>query len=209
MDDTSLWAGITLVISNFLLAPVIAKCVRMRLFMEACIITVLFIASYFYHMCQAEFFCVDTVENHQIMDHFFVYSTFVWMALFIVNTEIVPKVCVFIIAQSFLLPTIIRWTDSWALAGVIIVVVLLILVTIALYNQNAKFDTLDVFCALFLVIVGLVFFALAGDPGEKSYPGYHSLWHTTSMSSLYFVVTIRDGEGELCKLFRNIKESFN
>lgn len=204
MDDTSLLAGLTCVISNFILAPVISLCIRKRFFMEACIISVLFFASFFYHMCQAEFYCIVSVSNHQIMDHFFVYSTFVWMALFLVNTQIIPKVCVYVIAQAFLLPSIIKWMNSWALAGTIIVITILVLVTVAAYNGYVTFDTWDLFCALILIITGLVFFSLAGDPGDKRYPGYHSLWHTTSMSSLYFVVAIRDGESELKKVVDTI-----
>jgi hypothetical protein len=207
MDNTSLIAGLTLVISNFSISMAVAKAVRSRYYMEACILAILFFASTAYHMCQAQFFCIVDVENHQIMDHFFVYSTLVWMALFLIDTQIIPKVCVFVIAQSILLPTVIKWVHSWAVPGTLIVIMLLIMIIIVSYKKSVKFDTLDLVAALVLVLAGSFFFVWAGEPGEPRYPYAHSLWHDFSMTSLYFVIEIRDGQSVIYKFIESMKSS--
>jgi hypothetical protein len=204
MDQTSLFAGLDLVFSNVIFLVVAAKAFEMGYFMECCIMAVLGFTSTFYHLCQAQFFCIDSLHNHQIMDHFFVYSSLTWMLLFFLDTKIVPRVCVFIIAQSVLLPTIIRWIGSWALAGAIIFGLIVIAVVILFYNDLPKFDPWDLAFALVLLIIGFALHIIAGDPGDSQYPPWHSLWHLCAGMSAYFVVTIRDGQSEISKFLKKL-----
>lgn len=204
MDNTSLVAGLALVLSNFAAVPAISKAVESKNYVEACVLTVVFFISSFYHMCQAEFFCILTVSNHQITDHFFVYSALVELLLFFLDVEIVPKMCIFIIIQSILLPAIIKWIHSWALAGALIGGLVIMSLLSIFWYKIPKFDKLDVYSALVLIGVGFFFHIYAGDPGDPKYPPYHSLWHLCAFIAAYFVIAIRDGKGELSKFINSI-----
>jgi hypothetical protein len=204
MDPTSLMAGIDLVVSNVAFLIAAAKAFESAYYMEMCILTVLCFTSTFYHLCQAEFFCIVSLHNHQIMDHFFVYSSLTWMLLFFLDVKIIPRVCVFIIAQSILLPIIIKWIGSWALAGTIIFALIVIASVTLFYDGIPKFDPWDLAFALILLAIGFALHIIAGNPGEPQYPPWHSLWHLAAALSVYFVITIRDGKSEISKLLRSM-----
>jgi hypothetical protein len=126
------------------------------------------------------------------------------MLLFFLDTKIVPRVCVFIVAQSILLPTITKWVGSWALAGAIIFGLITIAVVILFYNDLPKFDTWDLVFAIVLLVIGFALHIFAGNPGDSQYPPWHALWHLAAALSVYFVVTIRDGQSEISKFLRKL-----
>lgn len=173
MDPTSLTAGLSLVFSNWTIFPAIAKGFELKKYGEACMMLVLFFVSTFYHMCQAQFFCITTLHNHQIMDHFFVYSTFIYLTVYFLVLGQESKFCIFIIGQAFLLPAIMKWIGTWALAGAIIGAIVIIAVLIVFYKNLPKMDGYDLLVALVLIGVGLFFHVYAGEPGDPRYPWAH------------------------------------
>jgi hypothetical protein len=205
MNNTDLFAGLALIVSNIALFPVIALASYKKVYTLACFFSCLFCASSIYHVCQANFYCFTTFHNHQVIDHFFVYSTFIWTLFYFLKMSLELSICILIVFQLILILCIMKWIESWALAGIIMGTLLILTIVILLIYGPPKFDKIDLICALILIGIGFFLHVWAGDPGDSRYPFSHSLWHVLAMLSGYFVIEIRDGKSVLYKLLHKDK----
>lgn len=201
INNTILFAGLALIVSNAPLIPSIIFSFFKRKYTLTCIYTVLYVASSLYHLCQADFYCITTFHNHQIIDHFFVYTAFTWTIFFLIRLNAELTISLITLIQFVLLLTIMKWIDSWILAGVTIGSILLITLILVFIYGIPKGGTRDFIGALVLIIVGIVLHVLAGDPGDRNYPFYHSMWHILAFVAIYYVIETSDNESLFHKLF--------
>jgi hypothetical protein len=179
-----------LVISNLALFPAIYYAFKKGYYLEVAILSVMFWASTIYHICLAGLFCISQLPVLQISDHFFVYQTLIWIALFFIRVPERGRVVLLLVSQLFLLPYTIQYMKSWWLTGIIIGVVALTLVVLVSFvtKRLPRIHLIDFLVLTVMLGVGFFLHIWAGEPGEKNYGWAHSLWHIGSMLPIVFIV---------------------
>lgn len=189
--------GLFLVLSNFAILPAVIYTVYKHLFIDAAILVIMFIASSVYHLCQSDFFCAVSFNALQIVDHFFVYQTLIWVLFYIVNIPLVHRLTLLLFFQMGLLPFTLQYVNSWWLTGItllLIGVVCVVSLTFFYWDKPvlSKFD----FCiAVILIGTGFYLHVLAGPPGVPNYWLWHALWHMLAMLGIFFVYTFKTSGG--------------
>jgi hypothetical protein len=201
--------GIALILTNLALIPAIVLAIVYRLFPEVVVMTVLMFTSSMYHICQSGFYCIYLFDSLQVSDHFYVYSTLIWMTFWFVGLKLKFRFILFFIIQSALLPAIISYLHSWLLTGILIaalVVIVLLILSIS-FENFPKLDWLDVLVVIGLLGGGFYLHVYAGEPGSQTYPVAHSIWHVLSMISLFFVIEIKEGSSFVAKAIRRFRRN--
>lgn len=146
-----------------------------------------------YHFCQSGIYCLLPFTSLQTSDHFFVYSTLVWLILFFTDARMEWRFLAFVLMQGMLLPMIIVYIhQSWLVSVAIGVPSMVGLVYIMLVGKMPKCDWRDMIFSVVLIGVGLFFHIFAGDPGTTNYDWAHTLWHIACMLSIYFLLDSKD-----------------
>ncbi len=212
MSGLSVIQGILLVSSNAALIPAIAYATRWGLLPEAAILSVVLVVSSLYHMCQAEFVCVLGISlfTFQLQDHFWVYSSIIWIALYFVGLDVRVRFAVFVWVQTLIFPLVLEFIKMWWFGGLVIgiVIVIVVILLTLVVRGIPRFNVVDMIAAVVLVAVGFALHLLGGDPievvvdevtgertvtGDDDYPVYHTLWHVFVMVSIYYILDLRFG----------------
>ena len=184
--------GMFLIFSNLAFIPAIMLAAEQHLIPEICLFIVTMVMSTVYHFCQADFYCLVSFEALQTFDHFFVYSTLIWVVLFWVDLPLPYRVGVFLIFQGFLGPSIyVLVSNSWYVALVLIgLLIMAALYAIMTYLKGLPtFNEPDIITAALLIGIGLGFHIAAGSPSLNAQYGiFHSFWHIFAMLSIFFVI---------------------
>lgn len=191
--EQSAVAGLGLVLSNLALAPAIMYSAYKEYIPEMVILIALFIASTTYHMCQADFGCVYTMTALQTTDHFFVYSTLVWITFFFLRLPLIARFSLLVVVQLFLLPALVDFLDNWWIAFALVMYLVVIGVTSILIRK--KFPTtnwIDLYFAVLFIGVGFFLHVYAGDPGSEGYGTLHTVWHILAMLAVFFVLLLHE-----------------
>lgn len=197
--------GLALVLSNLALVPAILHSIWMFYMTEAFVLSVLMFVSSFYHCCQTDFFCLTSLTSLRVCDHFFVYTTLIWVTMFFLEMHLTVRLIVLILIQPFLLPVLIDDIGSWwiAIGLVITLTIFSIIYMVVVLERFPKFDILDLISAAILIGVGLFFHIWSGDPGSSRYTWAHSIWHLFVMLGIFFVLELKDGKDYYIKLFES------
>lgn len=201
-----------MVSSNAALIPAIAYATRWGLLPEAAILSVVLVVSSLYHMCQAEFVCVLGISlfTFQLQDHFWVYSSIIWIALYFVGLDVRVRFAVFVWVQTLIFPLVLEFIKMWWFGGLVIgiVIVIVVILLTLVVRGIPRFNVVDMIAAVVLVAVGFALHLLGGDPievvvdgvtgertvtGDDDYPVYHTLWHVFVMVSIYYILDLPRG----------------
>jgi hypothetical protein len=195
------------VLSNLALLPAVAVSFYYQLFAEAIVLIVLLFVSSVYHLCQSGFVCFYSFAALQISDHFYVYSTLVWITLYFVGVNLQIRFIFFFIIQAALLPAVIVYMHSWILAGVLIAsLVIIALVILGFFVKDfPSIDLLDIFVVFLLLGGGFSLHVYAGDPGTSKYATSHSIWHVLSMLSIFFVIEAKVGNSMVSRAIDGLR----
>ncbi len=205
MDAVTAVEGAFLVLTNLALVPALFYSARRWLFAELAILSVVFLASSAYHLCQAGFVCLLDVgfSAFQLSDHFWVFSALLWVVLFFAGLGLEYRFVILVLSQLLLLLLILEFGhDSWFSAvviGGIVLIAFLLLVFVGRAVPDVSIANLVV--ALLLVGGGFVLFLLAGDPphdrdpGDPSYGPFHAGWHVLIMLAVYPALDLRIKDG--------------
>jgi uncharacterized protein DUF3522 len=184
--------GIFLLVSNLAFLPAILLAAEKRLITEIFLFVVTMTTSIVYHLCQANFYCIASFNALQTSDHFFVYSTLIWVVLFFVEMPMAYRTGVFILLQAFLLPSIIILvSNSWYVALVLIgVLIVIAFYAVMIYLHGLpNFYEPDVITSVVLLGAGIGFHIAAGSPSLNAQYGiFHGFWHIFAMLSIFYVM---------------------
>ncbi len=206
-DDGAVAAveGAFLVLTNLALVPALAYCARRWLFPELAILSVVFLASSTYHMCQAGFVCLLDVgfSAFQLSDHFWVFSALLWVVLFFVGLGLEYRFVILVLSQLLLLLLILEFGHDKFFSAVVIGGIVLIAFLLLAFIGRAVPDisVANLVVALLLIGGGFVLFLLAGDPAHEGNPGdpnygpFHSAWHVLIMLAVYPALDLRIKDG--------------
>jgi len=201
-------AGYFLVLSNAAIAPALFVAIKRKLYPEAAVLFTLAMVSSPYHFCQIGAVCVFPFESVQLSDHFFVYSSLLWMSLYFSDTTLEERFCMFFMLQGLLLPSVIRYvsTNSWLLSAVVIggAAISALFVMGFMHRRAPKFGVADLIASAMFIGVGLFFHIYAGEPGGDNYGWAHSLWHCFVMVAIYFVLESKRKNSWLRRTVKNI-----
>lgn len=140
-------------------------------------------------MCFYSFFAL------QVADHFYVYSTLIWITLYFIGVNLQIRFIFFFVIQAALLPAVMIYMHSWILTGVLVAsLVVLALVVLGFFVKNFPVvDWFDIMVVFLLLGGGFGLHVYAGDPGTSKYATSHSMWHVLSMLSIFFVIEAKAG----------------
>lgn len=166
-----------------------------QLFPEAFVLLVLMFVSSVYHICQSGFMCFYSFFALQVADHFYVYSTLIWITLYFIGVNLQIRFIFFFVIQAALLPAVMIYMHSWILTGVLVAsLVVLALVVLGFFVKNFPVvDWFDIMVVFLLLGGGFGLHVYAGDPGTSKYATSHSMWHVLSMLSIFFVIEAKAG----------------
>jgi len=100
----SLTEGLLLVLSNLLLLPALFLTIRRYYYVDTAVILMMFLASSFYHACDAGWFCITDILDHRMQDHFMCTSLFSWLVLSFLGIPLDQTCSVFfLIVSSYVL----------------------------------------------------------------------------------------------------------
>ncbi len=218
MRPVSIVEGLFLVGSNLALLPAIRYAYVLGLLPESSILSVVFVVSSVYHLCQAGFICLLDIDflTFQLQDHFFVYGALVWITLYFIGLTLAERFAIFIWVQALLFPLILEFVKTWWLSGFVVgfVVLIAILLLSIVVRGFPRFNIYSMIAAILLVGVGFAFHLIGGDPtppdqkdGETNhkYAWFHSAWHVFIMLSVYYVIDLKHGHSWLVWFFRHKK----
>ena len=199
-----------LILSHYAIVPGLAISIAKGYIPEAGSILAMTLVSTLYHLCQAGNVCALPFTVLQTSDHFFVYSTLVWLVLFFSDATVNWRYVAFILIQAVLLPMILYFMNAVWLSGVAIGLPVIVgFVFIALMRKWPKYDLRDLIPGILLLGIGIFFHIYGGDPGTTNYAWAHSIWHVTSMLSIYFILESKDDKFWLSKLINYSKKKKN
>jgi hypothetical protein len=199
--------SVLLILSHFALVPSFIYFWLFKQFPEATIVAVLFVSSNFYHFCQAGYFCwVDSFETLQKADHFIVYLVVFWLMMWFIDLSLETRICIFFIVQYFLFPLSLFYIHaSWlGIAFVVFLVVLFIVLTGVMPNKFPEVHFSSLIVLAILLVVGVIFFLIGGEPGETEYPWTHTLWHVCVMFGIFFLADARFGNSFIARKMYSI-----
>jgi len=207
-SQQSLADGLALVLSNLALLPAIVVSLLNNLFPEAIVLSVLLFTSSFYHICQSGFACLYPFDALQIADHFYVYTVVVWITLFFIGLKLRFRFIIAFIIQAALFPAVIVYLHSWAVAGILIgsLVVVVILILSLTMSDFPKIDWLDLTTVILLIGGGFGLHVYAGDPGSPNYAVSHSIWHILSMIAVFFIIEMKIGDSLVARTILYVRE---
>lgn len=194
--------SVLLILSHFVLIPSFIYLWLGKAFPEATFVAVLFLSSNLYHFCQAGFFCaVDSFDVMQKADHFFVYSVVFWLMMWFIGLSLQDRVCIFFVVQYFLFPLLLFYVHAnWlGVAFVVFLVVTFFVLTGVMPNKFPEVHFASLIVLGLLLVAGVIFFVLGGEPGEENYPWTHTLWHVCVMVGIFFLVDARLGNSILAR----------
>ncbi len=214
MRPTTAIEGLFLVISNIALLPAIIYAFYLKLIPETSIISVVFIISTVYHLCQAGFICLLTIDfvTFQFSDHFFVYSLLVWIVLYAIGLPLEFRFAIFIWIQALLFPLLLEFKNTWWFGGFIIgfIVLITVLLLSLIIRAIPRINIFSLIAAVILLGIGFALHLIGGDPTPPShdqqhlkneeddinhkYVWLHSLWHIFSMLAIYYVLDLKYGK---------------
>ena len=202
--DGYLAVSVALVFSNVLLIPPIWLAWWLQMIDVAAVLIGVMIASFNYHMCLAEWACLDlSLGSLRIGDHLMAYVGVIVMVLILANATHNGRILGVIISISVLAPIITDKIDTNVpvIAAIIISAVLFVLnifyVIITKRDSRGKLafylNWKMGFFALILLIPAIVTVFFAGDPSDDrheniKYIGFHALWH--ALSAIGFIPMI-------------------
>lgn len=196
MDSTQVAEGIYLIVSNAALIPAITLALYYYLYAEAVVLGVLLYSSSVYHLCQAQFYCIFPLQVLQESDHYFVYSTLLWISLYFAGLNLTERFCIYYFFQAFLYPTILRFMKDTVFIIVIIVIIIgiTIFAIIFIVQRFPKFSFWEYFITAALIGSGLALHIYAKEPENSTYPIAHATWHVLIMLAIIFIIQIREGK---------------
>jgi hypothetical protein len=196
--DNTVWGGIMLVVTNFVLVPSIVLFLIWNRFDVAGVLTLMCLVSSAYHACRAGFVCFERFRDAQIYDHLLVYATLLWIIMYgIVRDEwfddgrVSPVRKLRVQAGLFFLfvgPALGLVLDNPE-SGTVRVFGFVLPVTLAVLSAvitrtplfyRARYG----WAGIVLFGVAVVFYSLCP---HSWYEEAHSLWHVTSMVAVPLV----------------------
>ncbi len=205
--DTNLNDALFLILSNLALLFAIGFSIKRQLLPETTILGILMSVSITYHFCQTGISCLFPLDTLREMDHFFVYSTLIWIVLYFIEPPWPIRISVFFLAQVFIFPFLLTFLETNWVAGVLIGVIVVgaLFLLFIVVQRIPNIDWLDLLIAAILLGVGFALHITAGDPEGSNYSVPHSIWHILSMLAIYFVLEIKDGTNWLAKVTREFR----
>ena len=196
-----------LILSNIALLPAIFSAVRRGLLPEATILSILLAVSMAYHFCLAGVSCLFPLATLREMDHFFVYSTLIWIVLYFIEPPWPIRVSAFFIGEVFIIGFLLTYVSKTWVYGVLIGAIFLgaLVLLFLVVRKIPSIDWLDLVILVVLIGVGFSLHIVAGDPGDKDYPTLHSVWHILAMLAIYFVLELKDGTNWIVKVVREFR----
>lgn len=196
--------AVWLVLSNFVLVPVVVLAWWRQLWLESSHALALLFASSLYHVCDSGHGCLRVGFNAlRAIDFFFAYLTVYLVALTLGRVPLRFKIFLYVSAIPPLLALVLaeRFHEHWAreqFAEITpVLVITLTVVTVVLAHVFAcgrnlsLIDWPDAFMAGLLTLAAVV--ARAHEDGE-SYAVMHGLWHLLLFAALYFVIEVQSRE---------------
>ena len=185
------------VFSNlFILVPVIYGYAN-YLFPSATLALIIGTVSFFYHSCQTDLFCVieDSILSEprfaelQLADRYFVAIGLVYYSYFVLQVDWdLTLVALFISSPLILIGLLSFDTNGFITLYVTLGVIILIgIIFNIFFKRYFYFGIVSSIIAFILFAIGIVFYALAGDPGDKNYDTLHGFWHVFLMLGLLFI----------------------
>ncbi len=197
--------GILTTSTNIAIVPAIIHAIQEKEYASAALWFVIGSISTFYHICQAEFYCLTSFDIHQISDHFFVWSGGFWALLRFIGFPLPLRLAIFFVVQALLLPALMSWKENWWF-GVIIVVAMLWTLGLFFerflhYHRNKVVYYSNLIVAITLLLVSFAFHLSASDVSTHFYAWTHSIWHVYAMLAIYFLNDVRYGRSWIAQFF--------
>lgn len=195
--------SVILILSHFALVPSFIYLWMGRAFPEATFVGVLFLSSTLYHFCQAGFFCmVDSFDTMQKADHFFVYSVVFWLMLWFIGLSLESRICIFVVVEYFLFPLLLFYVHStWLGVGFVIFLFVAFLFFTGIQETLPRIYIPSLLIVAVLLILGVGFFIIGGEPWEENYAWTHTLWHVLVFFSIFWLIDARFGNSWVSKNF--------
>jgi hypothetical protein len=195
--------GLFLVLSNIAAIPAISYALYRRLWPEASILTIIAVVSFFYHLCQSDYWCIVTsdCQNNeffaimQTMDEFFVFIAVIWFIMYFFEIRLNYRISFTFILQSIIFIPILKDISLLIFEVVIVVIVILasIIVLFFIHKKALSFYIFSTLVAICLIAVGFSLFIIAGDPGDSQYPWIHPVWHILLFFGALFIIDMKYG----------------
>jgi hypothetical protein len=196
--------GLFLVISNIAAIPAIVYALYRCLFPEATLIIIIAIVSFFYHMCQSDYWCLVSSDCQnkadfvimQMMDEFFVFVVIIWFILYFFEIRLRYRIVLTFIIQTIIFIPIVRNVYILIFEAAIIggIIIISIIILIFLSKKSISFYIFSTIVAIILIVVGFSLFIVAGDPDDSLYPWLHSVWHILLFIAILFVLDMKYGK---------------
>lgn len=192
-----------LLLSHLALIPSIYYTILLRALPEFTILIVLFFESTFYHLCQGGWFCVIEFDVHQRADHFFVYTTLIWILLFFLGLKLQIRISITFVIQGLIFPFLLFYIHStWlGIALFVMFFVLFLFVAGVWIKTFPRMYWINLIILVVLLGGGFSFFVIAGEPGEENYAWTHTIWHICILLSIYFILDLKFGKSWLAQKF--------
>lgn len=196
-------SNLFLLMSNVAVVPAVMFAVYKKKFDSAAIIATVAVVSFLYHSCQAGFFCIFNTDipgksNFYLLqksDEYFVSIAIVWFVLYAIEIRsLLASTLIFSIQAIFLLSLLSGKDYATTIVGVAIGVgILFAIVYFMIKPKMLAFAIVPSVVSLVLLASGFALFIVAGDPGDKNYWVYHSLWHIFLFLAVFFVLMTKTG----------------
>lgn len=197
--------GIFLVLSNLFLLPAIILCYKNGRTAEFAFLWCMMKVSFFYHMCQAEFYCIFyNRDTFQLLDHFMVYSTFFWLALYLTKVELKRRIAAYIYFVVAVFPALLLYVHTYWFPFLIIGYGIAAEVFFISFvkGEIRKVYGVNIIIIFFCLMLGVILYMVGDEPEGHLYAWTHIVWHATSMIAIYFVIDINDGKNKITRYFR-------
>jgi hypothetical protein len=199
--------GLFLVLSNLVVLPAFFYAIILGQIPEAFILGIVGLVSFFYHLCQAGFYCIvtniyGTGEDFLVLqyaDEFFVFLALIWFIAywfkFNTRTVLLEMTISFIfIAIAIVFVALISGSSNFIFYEIGLIVLALVASFIwMLIWRRRRMGWEGLGIALGFVITGLILFYVAGDPGDSNYDLVHGVWHILLFIAAFFILDTRYG----------------
>ena len=205
MTPLSILEGIFLILSNLFLLPAILYAYELGDWPEFHILFNLMKVSAAYHTCQANFFCFwFDIKILQLADHFTVYITLFWIALYFTGTKLDTRFSIWIGLILLLFPCLLVYEDNIWLPISLICVLIPMVIFLFWWSKDGikEFRIVNILIGTVLLASGFFLYVMGGDPIGHVYAWTHIFWHIFSMLSIYFIIDIRNGNNTINRLIR-------
>jgi len=201
-----------LVLSNIAAILPFSYALFIRQYPEATLLGIIAIISFFYHLCQGEFFCIvkqncansDDFAFLQFADEFFVFIGILWfIAYFFRFTGISHlrfTISFIFIAQAIVFIPLISDNEFFIYEVILIFIAFIVALAWTILKpswlKSPSFNIAGIFSFIFaglLLIVGFTLFVVGGDPGDPQYIILHGIWHILLFIAAFFILDIPFG----------------